>query len=307
MAIALLILLGNLLIYFAICLFLFERITRRGTDPPLDELDLSRTHYAPYAARLKEDMAQLRALPSQRWEIRAQDGARLVGHFYDFGFSRTALFVHGYRAFYLSNFSSLGLFLRRRGYNLLMIEQRGHGESGGRRITLGALEEKDLACWLAELSARRSGEPCLVCGLSMGGHTVARFSDRMPAFVRALVVDCGFRSPLRQITRLARPVFGPFAPLIARGIDLFARLFAHASLAGGDTVQAFSRCRTPTFFLHTETDRVVSPDDTLQNYRACAARKELFLSPASGHAVGFLSGGAPLEKALSEFLTSCDC
>lgn len=307
MAIVLLILLGNLLIYFAICLFLFERITRRGTDPPLDELDLSRTHYAPYAARLKEDMAQLRALPSQKWEIRAQDGARLVGHFYDGGFSRTALLVHGYRAFYLSNFSSLGLFLRRRGYNLLMIEQRGHGESGGRRITLGALEEKDLACWLAELSARRGGEPCLVCGLSMGGHTVARFSDRMPAFVRAMVVDCGFRSPLRQIARLARPVFGPFAPLIARGIDFFTRLFAHTTLAGGDTTQSFSRCHTPAFFLHTETDRVVFPDDTQQNYKACAARKELFLSPASGHATGFLSGGAPLEKALNEFLTSCDC
>src|SRR5262249_7333026 len=76
--------------------------------------------------------------------------------------------MHGYRG---DRVQLLGRasFLLEAGYSLLLFDFQAHGESGGKRITLGYLESRDARAAVEFLRQHCPGEKIGVIGLSMGG------------------------------------------------------------------------------------------------------------------------------------------
>ena len=193
------------------------------------------------------------------------------------------------------NFSLQGGLFLDLGYNLLIIDERGHGESEGNFVTLGLREGEDILAW-AEYAASRDGVKSVA--VPAGQHSIHFEFD--PDSVRLLVVDCGFVSPGSQLAleckrrRLPGALMVPWIKLAARlrfGVD-----------AGASAKDALSRASIPVFFLHGSGDRTVPLSEGKENFAATASRKKLFVTEGAEHTLAFPAGGDRVKEALLSFM-----
>ena len=297
-----------LLIYLLICFILFFKVFLRGDAPPLDEVDLAATHYAAYADEIVEKLRALRGQANEVIRIRTFDGTELAAHYYDRHSPCTAVLLHGYRAPYLNNFAVSGTWLMEQGFNLLIPVQRAHGESGGRFMSLGEFEHRDLACWLEALHERYRPERVVLYGVSMGCNAAIRASETLPeGSVDAMVLDCGYANTFDTVARQLSQMPAFPARLFAHGINLFARLIGRFDMRSGDTREVLKRATIPAFFIHGTADDVVPVEQGRENYLACASPKAAFFAEDAAHATGFMAGGEALRGQLVSFLERFGC
>ncbi|MDO9405310.1 MAG: lysophospholipase [Polaromonas sp.] len=183
------------------------------------------------------------------------------------------------------------------GFAVRAYDQRGHGESGGRR---GVIERDDtLLEDLAEvvddtrqrcsrLPSVASGEPMpfILLGHSLGGLIAARFVSLKIRPVEGLMLsspalDAGF-SPLQKLLLATLPRLAPdfcmgnglnpqhlcrdpdvvrdylADPLVHDRIS--ARLARFIATAGPATIAAADRWKTPTLLMYGGADRIVRPE-----------------------------------------------
>jgi len=95
--------------------------------------------------------------------------------------------------------------LARRGYGLLLLDLRAHGESEGRRTSLGRLEQLDVAAAVAFLAARPEVDPRRIgaVGFSMGAMALALEAAGDPR-VAALAL-AGMPPSLEEMVRIDEP------------------------------------------------------------------------------------------------------
>lgn len=114
-------------------------------------------------------------------------------------------------------------FYHREGYNVLVIDLRGQGESGGGRRTLGYRETRDVLGALAWLENRgHKPEDTVLHGWSMGGTTVVRAAPE--SGVAAVVQEAGY-ADLPRLLEGAIPRIAGLPRLLVPGILLAGRLW----------------------------------------------------------------------------------
>lgn len=289
------------IIYLVFGLCLYCRVFGRLDDPYLDEVDLTHTHYGPYKEKLFREMDIMRSRKYREVNCVAQDGITLSGDYYDNGGEKLALLVHGYRSRPLNNFSVSGNSLFGRGYDLLMIHQRGFGRSGGRFTTMGVKEQRDVLAWIDWVKKNTKIKSIILYGVSMGCYTVSCISDKADEnFVKAIIADCGFSSPydeLKFCMKNNKIFYPPLMPLFV----LYARIISHISLKGR-AAEPLSAAKIPVMFIHGKKDGDVPCSCSEENYLACASPKDICLVEDAGHTACFLVDAAKVEKYLYEFL-----
>ena len=261
--------------------------------------------FAPWAALLNRSRDALRSRGLREVSIRSADGLRLVGDYCDAGSDRTAVLLHGYRSDPMLNLAVQAASFVRRGWNVLIPDQRAHGRSEGSRTGLGLLEQNDLLDWTRWLTAETPARRLVVYGVSMGAAAAAYAADRLdPEAVEALVLDCGFASPYAQIRgdcvkrHLPATLMMPLIRLLARseiGVDL--RRSVRDSLG---------RTAIPAFFLHGTADETVPWTEGRANYEACASEKRFFSVTGAGHTTSYFLDPERAEDALFAFLRQID-
>ena len=85
--------------------------------------------------------------------------------------------------------------------NILLIEQRGCGISGGKYITFGMTERYDVLTWIDWLNRETDGNlPIFLDGISLGGATVLMALElNLPDNVAGVIDDCGYTSEKRCV------------------------------------------------------------------------------------------------------------
>ena len=186
--------------------------------------------------------------------VKSRDGLELAGWWVPGGRERkAALLVHGLNASKSSPYVLPALpVYAGLGFGVLLLDLRAHGDSPGRRTTLGALEVRDVLGgldWLAQRGYPR--EAVVLHGWSMGAAAVLRVAA--DETVRAVVADSGYA----RLSRLLRQRMGPW---IYPGAALASRWLLGVSPQGVAPEEAAARLRaagTPLFLLHGRADRTV--------------------------------------------------
>ena len=265
------------------------------------EAAMRKYYYLPFREEMDRCIAFLSGLGGKRVSLRADDGTPLSAVWYDRGGGKTVLMAHGFKASPMSNFCIAAKAFWDRGYNLLMIDQRAHGESGGYVCGFGLREQYDLIRWVEWLEANTRTDALAVYGISMGCAAMAYASDRLgPDRVRAMILDCGFYSPREQLATVGRRLHVPWK-IMMPSIRALARLTLGLDLDTPVT-DALSRTQIPAFFLHGAEDVTVDPEDGRRNWAACASEKEFILVPGANHTMAFPVGGEALQRKLFAFL-----
>lgn len=262
---------------------------------------LKKSYLLPFYDRLEEARRFLSDVKSTPVQLTAKDGVVLKGKFYDRGSKKTAVIVHGYRTNPLTNLPVQLRMLYGEGFNLLCLDNRAQGESGGRICAFGLLERFDLETALQWVKAATDTEQVLIYGVSMGCTTIALETDKLDgAFVKALVLDCGFCSVYNQFYTNIKAAHFP-ARIIMPWIRLFAWLFTRQDICDR-VADTLSKSNIPAFFLHGTKDATVPLENTLQAYEAHGGEKQLAVVEGANHTLALIVGGEETERKLLDFV-----
>ena len=138
---------------------------------------------------------ELLQTPCERVSITSRDGLRLSGQLYRFtDDARVEILFHGWRSSGVRDASGGAQIAKLVGYNLLVVDQRAHGDSEGNTITFGVKEKYDCIDWVHFVISRFGSDvKILLGGVSMGASTVLMASGlaELPPQVKAITGDCG--------------------------------------------------------------------------------------------------------------------
>lgn len=173
--------------------------------------------------------------------------------------------------------------LRQRGYEILLVELRGHGGRPG-PCTLGIRETEEAGTILQWASARNHTQPLPlgVIGFSMGAHVACQVARRYPE-VRAVVADSiysRFFPVLKRAIwrRYHLPAF-PLAWVTWWSLQLALR----RRLASLDPAVLAAGLRQPLFAIQGGEDRRVVPMLGREFYQRWAGPKQRWFEPQVGH------------------------
>ena len=180
---ALWILLAALLVVLRAGLGCFALACARRPQPDMaDPAVLKQSKYAPLADEILSGIAFWRAQEPEDIFLPSFDGLRLHGQLVQQPESKgTILLFHGYRSSWAIDFSIVLPYYYSLGYDLLVVDERAHGQSEGDYITFGVHERRDVVTW-AQYAAMHFGpaHPLILDGLSMGAATVMLAAPKAP-------------------------------------------------------------------------------------------------------------------------------
>jgi fermentation-respiration switch protein FrsA (DUF1100 family) len=232
-----------------------------------------------------EDNAERWGLPEPRpLDLQAVDGVPLSAWWFHQPDARASVIVvHGHGANKASSlWVGAELFPR---FNVLLLDLRGHGQSGGERTSVGFLERLDILAAVRWLDMQLGEQPVGVLGISMGGATAilaAAESQR----IAAVVADSPFarlRSPVHAaICQRGYPRAA--APVLAWSVCTIAswRVRARRALDPIDVVDKIAP--RPLLIIHGAADGLIPVDNAHALYQRAREPKELWVVPGVEHA-----------------------
>lgn len=200
---------------------------------------------------------------------------------------RAVVLVHGKDSSRASEFQGdfidLAAALHRRGFAVLMIDMRGHGQSGASHLSFGVNEQRDImgaVDWLEGQGFRPGSVGVL--GVSMGAASSILATAADPD-IGALVADCGYAEvePLiRQEWRGASGLPEFFLPSTL----MIGRLMFGANIAASRPVDVIDAIAArPVLIVHGAADTLI-PVAHAEQLKAADPSAELWVVPGAGHA-----------------------
>lgn len=207
------------------------------------------------------------------------------------------ILMHGFSWHRLPWLAGFVPWLRSR-YHVLQFDFRGHGGSDDALITLGTLEQRDVAAAVHFLAGRGLG-PIALMGISMGGSVAIMAAPDLP--VAAVVADAAYAELRDPISNRLREAGYPLAGLGARLVLGAASLRARVRLRS--PIQRVARIAPRGLLLiGPADDRLVSPEQSRRMYRAAGEPKELFVVEGAAHAGAHAAAPEAYERRVLTFL-----
>ena len=231
--------------------------------------------------------------------FKSADGLTLRGWWIPGRLHQTIVMVHGLGANRDEPLSRAS-YLHGAGYNLLVFDLRGSGQSDGGGPTMGYLEPVDVKAAVAQARRLDSG-PVAVFGYSLGAASAIEAASVDPE-VTAVIEDSGFSSAADVIsakfTEITRLPATPFA----------AALMAFGTIDFGispwkvQPVAMAARLHKPLLVIVGGEDMVVPPAEGLAIFNAAPGPKQLLEVPAAGHVQAYYAANSLYEASVLKFL-----
>ena len=259
--------------------------------------------YAPFRDEMIGWMKKTYAMPHEEIYITSFDGLRLYGKYYEYApGAPLELMFHGYRGSAERDLCGGVQRCFDLGRNVLIVDQRASGHSGGNVISFGINEHRDCLAWL-DYAVKRFGpqQKIILTGISMGASTVLLTAQYdLPENVVCILGDCGFSSAKAIIKDVIRGMKLP-ATLLYPFVRLGALIFGRFDPDATSALEAVKKAKVPIIFIHGAADRFVPCWMSREMYEACPTTKHLVEVPDAGHGAAFLLGREQYFRELHRF------
>lgn len=289
----------------SLCIYCFKTCFYASNHAPHDPY--SQLHGQQFLAVEDKIYASTRSMelvPFEEVSIKSFDGLNLSGRYYHYQEGAPVKIIfHGYRSYALRDSAGGFCMARKFGMNVLAVDQRAHGKSGGHVITFGILERRDCLSWIQYINHRCGADtPIILSGLSMGAATVVMAASLpLPENVVCVLADCPYSSPKEIICKVCKDEHFPVA-LAYPFIKFSAKLFGNFDLEETDAVDAVTRSKTPILLLHGEDDRFVPCEMSRKIHASSNGCTQLRTFLDAGHGLSYMVAPVEYEKAVFDFL-----
>ena len=287
---------------YSVYKMVFGRVKK---DDSLEMEILKGKQYEPYEETIRNGMEKAGKIKFQRIFIEASDGITLAGKYYHVKEKAPLiLFFHGYHGSALRDGNGILLYAQKMGYNALLVDQRGHGKSGGKAVTFGIRERFDCMDWI-RYANRRFGDRTniILAGISMGASTVLMTADLgLPANVKGIVADCPFSTPKGILKEVMKQMKFP-VNVTYTALKIGAKCFGGFDIEEHSAVEAMKNCRIPVLLIHGNEDYFVPCKMSQECYDACISEdKKVVYVKGAAHGMSYCVDGELYQKELGEFL-----
>ena len=201
---------------------------------------------------------------------------------------KTLIFLHGFSESRLAGLSYLNIYLNA-GYNLLLVDSRAHGESGGQSVTWGVYEKHDVDQWVDWLRHRFPKGTIGMHGISMGAATALLHAGLNEANKRVsfYIADSAY-SDLESLLadqmsqRLQLPGNIPPQVLLPYA-NAVTYLRARFTFGAASPLRVVQQVTTPVLYIHGEADRLVPASMSQQLYSMTKGQRQIQLFPRADH------------------------
>ena len=284
--------------YYAYRVAFFSPLKGRGEVKPI-----TNPNYDPYREEMRRIYRILKDRPFDTVTVTSFDGLTLSGRYYhvkdgaplDIGF-------HGYHSSPVVDFSGGSELSFEFQHNLLLVDQRAHGNSEGRTICFGLKERYDLVTWV-NYAINRFGKDTqiLLYGVSMGATTVLMASGLdLPHNVKGIVADCPFANPMEIIQHVGNDMPIPNW-LIRPFVILGARIFGGFDVTETDAVEAVKHTNVPILIIHGEADGFVPCSMSAAVEQANPKMVQRHTIPGAEHGISYLVDRNTYRQLVTEF------
>ncbi|KGE19580.1 alpha/beta hydrolase [Paenibacillus wynnii] len=243
----------------------------------------------------------------QNVEILSVDGLKLRAYMIPSSSAegRTAIIAHGYSGKGKDMGAYAKIYAELLGYNVLIPDARGHGESEGNYIGFGWHERRDYLQWIRHLIGEMGPESKIVLhGVSMGGATVLMTSgEDLPPQVKVIVSDCAYTSVKAQLSYQLRRMYRlPGFPFV-NSASLVTRLKAGYFFGEASALKQVQKAKVPILFIHGDADTFVPFSMMNELYEACRSPKEQFIVHGAGHGTSYDRDKTGYVSRVTNFVT----
>lgn len=191
------------------------------------------------------------------------------------------IIVHGYTNNALEMLDVAYNFYKK-GYSILLIDQRAHGKSDGVYSTHGFYERKDMLSWIDYINKKKKTK-IILYGISMGGTVIMRtVGEKLPNNVICAIEDCGFISnydqfynQLKYLKFLPKPIISSF--------NIFSSIFFGFNIYKFKPEEILMNGKIPFMFIHGSSDKLVPPKNAYDAYQLYKGKKKLLIIDGAKH------------------------
>jgi alpha-beta hydrolase superfamily lysophospholipase len=245
------------------------------------------------------------SLRVQNVSFTATDGVRLRGWLAIASPNApTIILAHGFKGMRTSMLP-WARFLSAAGYNVLLFDDRGCGQSDGWGIGLGSTEPNDVIGAVRYLKSRSdlTNNRYGALGVSLGAGVVLLAAAREPALV-AVVADSAWADERPQLDRMSSVPVGPFSmPVLLYEPALVDALIGARLEAASPKAVIGTIAPRAVFLIHSADDRNTTTPLTgeAQLYAAAGQPKQQWIAPSGGHAGALAAHPAEYQQRVLAF------
>jgi uncharacterized protein len=188
------------------------------------------------------------------------------------------------------------------GINVVLLDLRAHGQSGGEYCTFGYYEKQDISAVVDMLLQRDATQKIGVMGHSLGGAIALQ----VLAYDKRLqfgVIESTFTSLESVVEQYGVNYFGIRSPWLARHTLDKSAVIARFDPYAVVPVESARQITQPVFVSHGDSDERIPWQLGRQNFEQVGSPdKQWYLIPNAGHNGIWKAGGAAYESALMAFL-----
>lgn len=224
---------------------------------------------------------------------------------------KTLIFLHGFTESRATGLNYLDIYLND-GFNLLLVDSRAHGDSGGNSTTWGNYEKYDLDQWVDWIGHRFPGGMIGVHGISMGAATALMHAElneknkRVAFYIAdssysdfetllALQMEQRLNLPGKMLTKLLLPY-----------ANVVAYFDSHFTFCQASPIRSVRNITTPVLYIHGEADKLVPASMSLELYHATKGPRQIYLFANAGHVTAIFNDRYQYGGVIQKFVQSIE-
>lgn len=235
--------------------------------------------------------------------VQSKDGYKLKGYYLNCNLpsKKIIILLHGYLVGHYRSCQYIKFFIKE-GFNILLVDQRGHGNSEGTYATYGRYECEDLDLWVSCIR-QKVGEKCFigVHGHSMGAATGLMYSVLGKNKIDFIISESAYANAIEVIKRKLNKYKIPFFPFYNLTNHKIKKVcgFSLGEISPMDMVK---ESKVPIMFIHGDQDELIPCYMSMEMYEIKKGIKSLCIIPRAKHNTCYATNQEKYENEVKNFL-----